>query len=280
MRLIRAYRPILLTAGLLSCLQSVAGAQSYWHDDAGRAQYRLELLKPFVKNVDESFLTGSAFLSGSFLVGTGLRLEAELPFTRAAFSLPVLGDTLDISGSRIGNPYIGLVSHQGERPFAFRLGVRLPLSGGADDLEDLTALAVGGATDLDRIEAFAPELITLRGGVEWLRVQPGGLLLGAALGPSLLVDDGFDDAELLGDYGFRLGYRGEAFQTYAALTGRINLTSDDAEGLPERTQHQLTGAIAMRRGRLRPEAMVRFPLDEGIRDLVGVIVGAGVRLVY
>ena len=82
MRLIRAYR-LLLMAGLLSCLQSVASAQSYWHDDAGRAQYRLELLKPFVKNVDESFLTGTAFLSGSFLVGTGLRLEAELPFSRA-----------------------------------------------------------------------------------------------------------------------------------------------------------------------------------------------------
>jgi hypothetical protein len=279
MRLIRAYRPMLLTAGFLSCLQSVAGAQSYWHDDAGRAQYRLELLKPFVKNIDESFLTGSAFLSGSFLVGTGLRLEAELPFTRAAFALPVLGDTLDISASRLGNPYIGLVSHRGERPFLFRLGLRLPLSGEVD-FEDLPALAVGGASDIDRLEAFAPEVITLRGGVEWLKVQPGGLLLGAAIGPSLLVDDGFDDAELLGDYGFRLGYRSEGFQTYAALTGRINLTSDDADGLSERTQHQLTGAIAMRRGRLRPEALVRFPLDEGIRDLVGVIVGVGLRLVY
>jgi hypothetical protein len=259
--------------------QSSAGAQSYWHDDAGRAQYRLELLKPFVKHVDESFLTGSAFLSGSFLVGTGLRLEAELPFTRAAFALPVLGDTLDISASRLGNPYIGLVSHRGERPFLFRLGLRLPLSGEVD-FEDLPALAVGGASDIDRLEAFAPEVITLRGGVEWLKVQPGGLLLGAAIGPSLLVDDGFDDAELLGDYGFRLGYRSEGFQTYAALTGRINLTSDDADGLSERTQHQLTGAIAMRRGRLRPEALVRFPLDEGIRDLVGVIVGVGLRLVY
>jgi len=278
MRLIRAYRPLLLTAGLLSWVQSSAGAQSYWHDDAGRAQYRLELLKPFLKNVDESFLTGSAFLSGSFLVGTGLRLEAELPFTRAAFSLPDQGGTLDVERSRIGNPYIGLVSHRGERPFAFRIGLRLPLSGGADDLADLTALAVGGASDIDRLEAFTPEVITLRGGIEWMKVQPGGLLLGAALGPSLLIDDGFDDAELLGNYGFRLGYRGEGVQTYAALTGRINLTSDD--GLSERTQHQLTGAIALRRGRLRPEALVRFPLDEGIRDLIGVIVGLGARLVY
>jgi hypothetical protein len=277
MRLIHAYRPILLTAGLLSCLQSVAGAQSYWHDDAGRAQYRLELLKPFVKNVDESLLTGSAFLSGSFLVGTGLRLEAELPFTRVSFSNPVLGD---ISGFQLGNPYVGLVSHRGERPFAFRAGIRLPLVGIPEDPADLTAIAVGAASDLDRLEAFAPDLFTIRGGVEWLKVQPGGLLLGAALGPSLLVDTGLDNAELLGDYGFRIGYRGEGFQTHVALTGRINLTSDDADGLSERTQHQLTGAIALRRGRLRPEALVRFPLDEGIRDLTGVIVGVGVRLVY
>ena len=277
MRLIRAYRPILLTAGLLSCLQSIASAQSYWHDDAGRAQYRLELLKPFLKNVDESFLTGSAFLSGSFLVGTGLRLEAELPFTRVSFSSPVLGD---ISGSQIGNPYLGLVSHRGERPFAFRAGIRFPAVGAPDDPAELTAIAVGAVSDLDRLEAFVPDLVTIKGGVEWLKVQPGGMLLGATLGPSVLIDDGFGHAELLGDYGLRIGYRGEGFQTHAALTGRINVTSDDFEGLSERVQHQVTGAVAVRRGKVRPEFLLRFPLDDDARDLVGVIVGAGLRLVY
>jgi hypothetical protein len=277
MRLIRAYRPLLLTAGLLSWVQSSAGAQSYWHDDAGRAQYRLELLKPFLKNVDESFLTGTGFLSGSFLVGTGLRLEADLPFTRTSLAIPVLGETLEIDGFRVGNPYIGLVSHRGDRPFAFRAGLRLPVAG-AEDLDDLTALAIGAVSDLDRIEAFLPDIITVKGGVEWIKVQPGGLLLGATLGPTLLVDDGFDDAELLGDYGFRLGYRGGGLQTYAAITGRINLTSDD--GLADRTQHQITGALTLLRGRLRPEFLMRFPLEDDARDLAGVIVGVGLRLVY
>jgi len=277
MRLTHACRSLMFTAGLAVCVRGGAAAQSYWHDDVGRAQYRLELLKPFLKNVDESFLTGSGFLSGSFLVGTGLRFEGELPFTRISISNPVLGD---IRGFHVGNPYVGLVSHRGERPFAFRVGIRLPVVGFPDDPADLTAIAVGAVSDLDRQEAFVPDLVTVRGGVEWIKVQPGGLLLGAAIGPTLLVDDGFDDAELLGDYGFRIGYRGEGIQTYAALTGRINVTSDDSDGLSERTQHQLTGALALRRGRLRPEFLLRVPLDDEARDLVGVIVGAGLRLVY
>jgi hypothetical protein len=277
MRLPPVCRSLILAAGLTVCVRGGVAAQSYWHDDAGRAQYRLELLKPFLKNVDESFFTGTAFLSGSFLVGTGLRLEGELPFTRTSFSNPVLGD---ISGFRVGNPYVGLVSHRGERPFAFRVGIRLPVVGLPDDPADLTAIAVGAISDLDRFEAFAPDLVTVRGGIEWIKVQPGGLLLGAALGPSLLIDDGFGHAELLGDYGFRIGYRNEALQAHGALTGRINVTSDDVGGLSERTQHQLTGVLAMRRGSVRPEFLLRFPLDEGSRDLVGIIVGAGLRLVY
>jgi len=280
MRLAQAYRSLLLASGFLVVVHGGAAAQSYWHDDAGRAQYRLELLKPFLKNVDESFLTGSSFLSGSFLVGTGVRFEAELPFARASFSSDVLGQPLEVSDFQVGNPYLGIVSHRGERPFALRLGVRLPVVGDPDELEDLTAIAIGGVSDLDRIEAFAPNLVTVRGGVEWLKVQPGGLLLGAAIGPTVLIEDGFDHADLLGDYGFRLGYRGEGLQTYAALTGRINLTSDDFSGFSERTQHQLAGVLALRRGTLRPEFLLRFPLDEGIRDLVGVVVGAGLRLVY
>jgi hypothetical protein len=277
MRLTPVCRSLILVAGLTVCIRGGAAAQSYWHDDAGRAQYRLELLKPFLKSVDESFFTGAGFLSGSFLVGTGLRLEGELPFTRTSFSNPALGD---ISGFRVGNPYVGLVSHRGERPFAFRVGVRLPVVGFPDDPADLTAIAVGAISDLDRLEAFAPDLVTVRGGIEWIKVQPGGLLLGAAFGPTVLVDDGFGHAELLGDYGFRMGYRNEALQAYGAITGRINVTSDDVDGLSERTQHQLTGVLAMRRGSVRPEFLVRFPLDDDSRDLAGVIVGVGLRLVH
>jgi hypothetical protein len=36
----------------------------------------------------------------------------------------------------------------------------------------------------------------------------------------------------------------------------------------------------MRRGSVRPEFLVRFPLDDDSRDLVGVIVGVALRLVY
>ncbi|HEV8358084.1 MAG TPA: hypothetical protein VGQ17_15130, partial [Gemmatimonadales bacterium] len=94
------------------------------------------------------------------------------------------------------------------------------------------------------------------------------------------ITDDFGHADWLGDYGLRIGYRGERVQVHAALTGRINVTSDDVEGLSERTNHQVTGVVLLRSGRVRPEFTVRLPLDEDLRDLVPVVVGTGVRLVF
>ena len=277
MRRSRPPRAMLL-ALLLSCLGGAAQAQSYWHDDAGRAQYRLELLKPFLDGVDESFLSGAAFLSGSYLVGTGIRLEAELPFSRASWPFVVVPG--DVSGYLFGNPYLGLVLHRGERALAFRAGLRLPLVGDLDGDYDLAPFTAGTVSDLDRIEAFFPNTVTGRVGMEWQKVQPGGLLLGLLIGSTVPIADDFGHADWLGDYGLRIGYRGERIQVHGALTGRINLTSDDVNGLAERTRHQVSAVVLFRSGTVRPEFMVRLPLDKEVRDQVPVVIGAGMRLVF
>ena len=279
MRRTRPPRAILLGL-LLTCLSGGAQAQSYWHDDGGRAQYRLELLKPFLDNVDDSFLSGAGFLSGSYLLGTRIRLEAELPFSRGSFTSDDLGEPVKVSGSQVGNPYLGLVLHRGERPPAFRAGVRLPLVGDLDDLHAIPPFTMGVYSDLDRIEAFSPNTVTARVGMEWQKVQPGGLLLGLLIGSTVPIADDFGHADWWGDYGLRIGYRGERVQVHAALTGRINVTSDDVQGLAERTRHQLTSVVLLRSGRVRPEFTVRLPLDSDVRELNPVVVGAGVRLVF
>ena len=245
----RPPRAILL-ALLLSCLGGAARAQSYWHDDAGRAQYRLELSKPFLDGVDESFLSGAAFLSGSYRLGSRFRVEAELPFARASWPFEVVPGNL--SGFMVGNPYLGLVLHRAERPLAFRAGLRVPLVGDLSDAYDLAPFTTGTLSDLDRIEAFSPNTITPKVAMEWQKVRPGGLLLGLLIGSTVPITDDFGHADWLGDYGVRIGYRNERVQVHAALTGRINLTSDDVHGLSERTQHQVAGVVLLRSGRVRP----------------------------
>ena len=277
MRHTRPSRPILLGLAL-SCLSSAAPAQSYWHDDAGRAQYRLELLKPFLDGLDESFFTGAAFLSGSYRLGTRFRVEAELPFARASWPFEVVPG--DLSGSMVGNPYLGLVLHHGERPLSFRAGVRLPVVGDLNDAYDLAPFTAGVTSDLDRIEAFSPNTVTPKVAMEWQKVRPGGLLLGLLIGSTVPIADDFGHADWLGDYGLRIGYRGERIQVHGALTGRINLTSDDVNGLAERTRHQVSAVVLFRSGTVRPEFMVRLPLDKEVRDQVPVVIGAGMRLVF
>ena len=223
-------------------------------------------------------MSGAAFLSGSYRLGTRFRVEAELPFSRASWPFGAVPGNL--SGAMVGNPYLGLVLHRAERPLAFRAGVRLPVVGDLSDAYDLAPFTTGTLSDLDRIEAFSPNTVTPKVAMEWQKVRPGGLLLGLLIGSTVPITDDFGHADWLGDYGFRIGYRNERVQVHAALTGRINLTSDDVHGLSERTQHQVTGAVLLRSGRVRPEFTVRVPLDQDVREVVPVVIGTGVRLVF
>lgn len=272
MRRKRLTRFVLTAAALLAGARPGL-AQSYWHDDVGRTQLRIELLKPLIKNADEDFTTGAAFVSASFRAGSAIRFETDLPISHAAAD--------DFSSTRIGNPYLGVVRHRDESRWAWRVGLRLPVASSLNSLDDFVAPAIGVLSDPDRFEAFVPDVLTLRGAFEWRQIKPSGLLLGAVVGPSVLIatEDGGDDAELLGDYGLRIGYRDDGVQAAASFTGRLVFTEDDAS-LAERTDHRLNGTIELRRGPVRPEFLIRIPLDSSVRDAVGVILGAGLRLVF
>ncbi len=276
MRSVRPLRP-LAVALLLAPAAGPLAAQEYWRDDSGGASLRLDLLKPWLRNVDESFLTGSGFLAGSVRVTAAARLEGDLPFARASFTST---GAPSLSASRIGNPYLGLVIHREGSSLAGRVGARLPLMRAPDDAVAALADQVGILADQDRSEAFLAEGAALRAAVEYTRRSPGGLLAGLVIGPTILIDAGGgldESAELLGDYGARVGLDGGGIRATLALTGRIAVTESGAS-FDERTVHQVTGRLDLRRGMLRPSFLVRLPLDESVRDDVGVVVGLGIRV--
>ncbi len=264
-------------AGLVLAAASTraAPAQAYWFDEAGRGSVRLELLKPFLEDTDEGFLTGAGFLGASAQVRPSLRFEGELPFARAAAS--GAGSAL-----RMGNPYVGIRLHREGKAASARLGVRLPLASLPGSFEALTADLVGASADVDRLEAFSPKVLTIRGSVEYRRVNAGGLLLGASIGPTVLIstdDDVNESSELLADYGVRVGYEGASALVTAAFTGRL-LVTEEGLSIEDRTTHQVTGMAELRSGRVRPSLLVRLPLDHSNREVVPFIVGIGVRVAF
>jgi hypothetical protein len=262
---------------LVSLLWSVTlPAQQYWTDRAEGTVVRADFLKPFFKgDGGPQFLTGVVFVSASTAAGKLLRIEADVPLVRAGFTIGEIKE----SSLRIGNPYLGARIHRADRPVSAYLGVRLPLADEPQTPAGGLAYEVGFLSDPDQWEAFLPNVFTARAGAELRSVFPSGLLIGAKLGPSVLVpSEGGADPELFADYGVQGGYEGSAIRATIGVTGRLLATESDLS-LTERTFHMATGTLELRRGRIRPSLLFRVPLDESMRESISATVGFGLAIV-
>jgi hypothetical protein len=262
---------------LVSLLWSVTlPAQQYWPDRAEGTVVRADFLKPFFKgDGGPQFLTGVVFVSASTAAGKLLRIEADVPLVRAGFTIGEIKE----SSLRIGNPYLGARIHRADHPVSAYLGVRLPLADEPQTPAGGLAYEVGFLSDPDQWEAFLPNVFTARAGAELRSVFPSGLLIGAKLGPSVLVpSEGGADPELFADYGVQGGYEGSAIRATIGVTGRLLATESDLS-LTERTFHMATGTLELRRGRIRPSLLFRVPLDESMRESISATVGFGLAIV-
>lgn len=251
-------------------------AQQYWPDLAGGTVVRADFLKPFFKEDGFQFLSGAAFFSGSGPVGNLMRVEADVPLVRAGQTVGTLPAE---SSLRLGNPYLGVRIHREGRPLAGYIGVRLPLASDPTTSIANRAMLVGAISDPDRLEAFLPNVLTVRAGAELRSVSPGGMLIGAKIGPSLLVPTQGDgvDPELFADYGVQGGYEGAAVRATVGITGRLLATESDLN-FSERTEHVIAGMVELRRGQVRPSVLIRVPLDRSVREALRATVGFGLAI--
>ena len=275
MSLTRVLRPSLVLTLLLGSLAGTARAQRYWHDEQGRDAFRLDLLMPFLKGNGDKFPTGAIIPSMSVRAADGIRVEADFPLMRGGFDFG--GTVGSQTAFRIGNPYVGLRIGEDDKHFSGYLGGRPPL--GSKPENAIGAYVVNAATIAypENSEAFASDLLSLTGGLEWRNRTSGNFLMGGKLGSSLLVTtDGSPlsrtDAYL--DYGFRAGYEGTALMT-VALTGRFNMTAKDA-GTTGRSTHTAAGVFEYRAWAFRPRVAIRIPFDKDIRDQSGMSLAFGV----
>lgn len=270
----------LMTAlSMLAVPSGSAFAQRYWFDDQGRDAVHLDALYPFLKGSADRFFTGAFLPSASFRIGEGFRFEGDFPMMRAGLRI----GTGTTSNFRIGNPYIGLRIGDEQKLVSGLVGLRVALGETPKDAAGGLAIAAGTVAYPEEFEAFQPQLLTIRGGVELRRLRKDGLLLGLRGGSSLLINTSGNptaESNLYFDYGARIGYEGKRALATVALTGRYLINPNTPENFDERSQHSATGTVELRPGQVRPRATLKIPFDKALRDVSAATLGVGVSIAH
>jgi hypothetical protein len=242
-------------------------AQSIWLDRSHDKTLGLEVLRPNFKSEGNNEVSGLAlFLSLRAPLSQQLSFVSELPFVHSNYasrSIFLRGG----SESTIGNPYLGVEIGRKDSPFFGEFGVRLPIT--SDDKFG-TAL-VGFLTDFDRFEAFIPNTLPITGMLNYHHREASGFALRFRGGPSLLIytEGGLgDSADLFAGYSAQAGYESERFSLLGGLTGRANLTEEDAGSV-----HQLGFNASLGLGNVRPGIHFRIPLDDELKESMDFVLG-------
>lgn len=257
---------VIVLASLLAGTAGSASAQELW-PGASPANFRLDIARPSIKDLDAGFFTAAVTPMFRFPVSS-FHLVADIPFASYGGS----GDSGE-SDFRIGNPYLGLESAKAGSPFSVQLGARIPL---ADFGDDGSALAIGILSDWDRVEAWMPDLIPVTATAVYQRVMEGGLVLGARLGGTGFFHTGDDSGspDFLVNYGARLGYEKDRAMFGAAITGRWITTSDEGD---DSNQLQLGVEAGYKFGTVMPMLGLRVPLDDPLSDEVNTVLILGLK---
>lgn len=275
---------VLAAVSRLSAPAAASAVQAApWLDRGPAGAVSLEFLRPTFN--PEGAPQGSTFFLGARLpVGQAMRIVLDVPFTYANHTLNC-GDFVCIeteAGSAIGNPYVGIEVGKDGSPLLLEVGARGPLAKAAT-LDDLGVLAFGMMADVDRIEAFLPDAITLGGNLHYVTRSTSGLGLRLHGGLTGLIptesgeEVALDDQELLASYGIHAWYGPGSARVGAGFTGRWTVTNEESS-FAESSFHQvgLDGEMAF--GIVRPGIHLRLPVDKDLSEIVDFVLGLSLRV--
>jgi hypothetical protein len=255
---------------LTFALAAPASAQSPYLDRGNDRTLLLEVLKPSFEGDDQpDFLTTTWLLGARLGVAPQTHIVLELPWAHY--------EEGDFSASTIGNPYVGIeYGATGTGPFG-EFGVRPPLAASEDD--DVVASLSGIFSDVDRWEDFWPQMIPVTAAFNYRYEAPTGFRARGRLGGSLWIPEEGGDAEFFTLFGGWAGYESPMLRVAGGWSGRVLLTEEGVFG-DQTLHHQLSAAIDIGTGRVRPGAHLRLPLNSDLTDAVNLVFGIslGVRL--
>jgi hypothetical protein len=249
-------------AGLAALLlASTLTGQSLWVFPEGARVLFVEYLHPDLDFADDRPLTGVAFLGGRFALTDRVALQLELPVVHLDVAA---GPGLGASATRVGNPYVGGRFRFSQSAVWIDAGVRIPIG------EDTGLL--GLVADIDRWDAWAYEVLPMKVLVGRRWVYPSGAFAEVRGGPVVFVDigdaggtDGLLNASVL------TGLDRPGFLLAAGVSGMGVLTGGGS--FEERTLLQAGVVGEARLGRMRPGALLVFPVDADLRQSIEMVLG-------
>jgi hypothetical protein len=270
----RAVQPV-LTLGLACALSAPAAAQSTWLDREHRTSVLTEIYFPRLEGADRDFPTWTWFAAGRFPISRASALVLELPYTRGEYEHAGLP-----AQSAIGNPYIGIEVAPHASGARFEAGFRPSVM-----TEDFgVAAATGAFTDIEREEAFVPNLWVIRVAVHahhaasatspisWdIRFAPA-----AWITSSNRYGSG-DDNEFIFGYGGWLRYEARDARAGAGFGGWWDATNGGGD-FGSTSVHQLDFAADFLHGTVRPGVQLKVPLDHDLADTVDPAFGLSVMI--
>ncbi len=238
---------------------------------------KLEVLKPQFKfgsgtaKAEPSTFTTAWFFTVDLPVWGKLNLVAQLPFALGKLE----GGTVPVEDQTIGNPAVGLrFKHES---LDLEVSLRLPLA-----KEGNFAGFIGSIADLDRQEAFVPNLVPLAGmvrskiAISKFNIRPyGGVTV------NVFTDNKVDSLNIvkqvfkklkLNDFEMHVLYGAEGwwvpgkFNLGAAFNGRGWITSNG--NFRQSAIHQMTFRARHQFGNFTPGILFRLPFDDLILDNV------------
>ncbi len=277
----RAVLAILALTALPTAGAVPALAQSVWLPASRGPSMSLEGFKPVLNEGNRNFTpaTSAFFLSARMPVAENLTVTAEVPFAHAGLRLRAFGGSGTESSTTLGNPYLGIEAASQTSPFTADLGIRLPLHKSSES--NGMAASVGLLSDVDRMEAFATDLLSVGGHVGVRRHDASGLYLHARGGPILWFNTADDyagnDTELFLDYVAQAGYDLGRYAIIGGLSGRTHVTDDGGNWSDNSTHHLgVGGSVAV--GSVRPGIQLRVPLDSELDDVLRYVIGLNVTV--
>jgi hypothetical protein len=251
-------------------LGAPADAQTLSQEWMPDGVFSLDVRRPFFDDDDPDF-PSSGFFSLRLPLGS-LALLADLPY--ATLNTPTItGGT--VNSRAIGNIMIGVEGKRGN--VALNGSIRLPTAPHGE-----SALGLGSFGDVQRFEAFFPDQLSLRGGINYrpartnaLNVDVGGALV-------VLVDRDNDtvvESEAFIDYGVLFVHRPRAWGASGGVFGRTLITESEPD-FDERSVHEAKLTVDYTTTRIRPYLGVTLPLDEGVRDIVPWVLRVGLQVAF
>ena len=255
--------------------------QPMWGEASDKAMVKLEWIKPFMrswsdgsKSYEYSLMSSAAYLSGqvpaSDLFLFRIEFSASMVRIDEVDNFSGYHGTGDLKGD-FGSIFLGMETGGNQWPLVVELAVRIPI----DSLKQGATYGLGRIADISRLEAFLPNTRTFSLGILKHHNLSRHLIVTGRLRFSLIdfvyIDN--DPFKLL-HYSPQLRYQENGHTIYGGFVGYHWFD----EKLGVRSSNNVRLGASYRFGQIRPGLHIDLPIDKGLGDQTGFILGLNLSI--